>query len=161
MTITISQDKFEFKPTARLIEELKLLEKVAKNIIVGTKTIENTQYTAILVKGMPLSSQKFTVSNTDVLFLLPPEYPELPPIGCYLNYPWNTTGEGDHHFTRQSYYGAPFLSGEGWYWYCVGLGGGFNREVWLNSWKPSSQVDKGHNLATLFVTARYAINSDD
>jgi Prokaryotic E2 family E len=161
MTITISQDKFEFKPAARLIEELKLLEKVAKNIIVGTKTIENTQYTAVLVKGMPLSSQKFTVSNTDVLFLLPPEYPQLPPIGCYLNYPWNTTGEGDHHFTRQSYYGAPFLSGEGWYWYCVGLGGGFNREVWLNSWKPSNQVDKGHNLATLFVTARYAINSDD
>lgn len=77
------------------------------------------------------------------------------------NYPWNTTGEGDHHFTRQSYYGAPFLSDEGWYWYCVGLGGGFNREVWLNSWKPSHQVNQGHNLATLFVTARHAINSDD
>ena len=82
---------------------------------------------------MPLSSQKFTVSNSDVLFLLPPEYPSLPPIGCYLNYPWNTVGQGDHHFTRQSYYGAPFLSEEGWYWYCVGLGGGFNRERWLNS----------------------------
>jgi Prokaryotic E2 family E len=161
MTITISQDKSEFQPTSRLIEELKLLEKAAKNVVVGNKTVEAIRYTAILVKGMPLSSQKFTVSNTDILFLLPPEYPQLPPIGCYLNYPWNTTGEGDHHFTRQSYYGAPFLSDEGWYWYCVGLGGGFSREVWLNSWKPSNQVDKGHNLATLFVTARYAINSDD
>lgn len=161
MTITISQDKSEFQPTFRLIEELKLLEKAAKNVVVGNKTVENVKYIAILVKGMPLSSQKFTVSNTDILFLLPPEYPQLPPIGCYLNYPWNTTGEGDHHFTRQSYYGAPFLSDEGWYWYCVGLGGGFSREVWLNSWKPSNQVDKGHNLATLFVTARYAINSDD
>ncbi|MBD2436237.1 hypothetical protein [Nostoc sp. FACHB-110] len=161
MTITISQDKSGFKPSARLVEELQLLEKVAKNIIVGSKTVGNTKYTAILVKGMPLSSKKFTVSNTDVLFLLPPDYPRLPPIGCYLNYPWNTTGEGDHHFTRQSYYGAPFLSEQGWYWYCVGLGGGFNQEVWLNSWKPSNQVDKGHNLATLFVTARHAINSDE
>jgi hypothetical protein len=161
MTIKINQDKMEIQPNSRLITELKILEKLAKNIIVGNKTIDHVRYTAILIKGMPLSSQKFTVSNTDVLFLLPPEYPQLPPIGCYLNYPWNTTGEGDHHFTRQSYYGAPFLSDEGWYWYCVGLGGGFNREVWLNSWKPSQKVDQGHNLATLFVTARHAINSDD
>lgn len=161
MTITINQDKSGFKASARLVEELQLLEKVAKNIIVGSKSVGNTKYTAILVKGMPLSSKKFTVSNTDVLFLLPSDYPRLPPIGCYLNYPWNTTGEGDHHFTRQSYYGAPFLSEQGWYWYCVGLGGGFNQEVWLNSWKPSNQVDKGHNLATLFVTARHAINSDE
>jgi hypothetical protein len=161
MTITISQEKSGFEPNSRLLEELKLLEKVAKNVIVGCKTISNIQYTAILVKGMALSSKKFTVSNSDILFLLPIEYPRLPPIGCYLNYPWNTIGEGDHHFTRQSYYGAPFLSEEGWYWYCVGLGGGFNREVWLNSWRPSNQCDKGHNLATLFVTARHAINSDD
>ncbi|MEH1788521.1 MAG: hypothetical protein V7L23_23795 [Nostoc sp.] len=161
MTVTINQEKSGFQPTARLLEELNILEKVAKNIIVGNKTIGNMKYTAILVKGMPLSSKKFTVSNTDVLFLLPLDYPRLPPIGCYLNYPWNTTGEGDHHFTRQSYYGAPFLSDEGWYWYCVGLGGGFNREVWLNSWKPSNLADKGHNLATLFITARHAINSDE
>jgi hypothetical protein len=161
MTVTINQEKSGFKATPRLLEELNILEKVAKNIIVGSKTIGNMKYTAILVKGMPLSSKKFTVSNSDVLFLLPLDYPRLPPIGCYLNYPWNTTGEGDHHFTRQSYYGAPFLSDEGWYWYCVGLSGGFNREVWLNSWKPSNQVEKGHNLATLFITARHAINSDE
>lgn len=161
MTVTINQEKSGFQPSARLQEELNILEKVAKNIIVGSKTIGNMKYTAILVKGMPLSSKKFTVFNSDILFLLPLDYPRLPPIGCYLNYPWNTTGEGDHHFTRQSYYGAPFLSDEGWYWYCVGLGGGFNREVWLNSWKPSNQVEKGHNLATLFITARHAINSDE
>ncbi|MCX7595374.1 MAG: hypothetical protein N2235_16765 [Fischerella sp.] len=161
MTITINPDQLGNQPSSRIIEELKLLEKVAKNIIVGSKTIGNTKYTAVLVKGMPLSSKKFKASNTDVLFLLPPEYPRLPPIGCYLNYPWDTVGEGDHHFTRQSYYGAPFLSDEGWYWYCVGLGGGFNRDKWLNTWKPSHQPEKGHNLATLFVTARYAINSDD
>lgn len=161
MTIAINPGQTSFQPSTRLLTELKLLEKVAKNVLVGGKTFGDIQYTAVLVKGMPLSSQKFTVSNTDVLFLLPPDYPRLPPIGCYLNYPWDSVGQGDHHFTRQSYYGAPFLSDEGWYWYCVGLGGGFNRDRWLNSWRPSNQPQQGHNLATLFVTARHAINTDD
>ena len=141
--------------------ELKLLEKATKNIIVGSKTIDGICYPIVLVKGMILSSKKFAVSNTDILFLLPPDYPRLPPIGCYLNYPWQTVGEGDHHFTRQSYYSAPFLSEEGWYWYCVGLGGGFNRDHWANHWRPGNQPDTGHNLATLFVTARHAINHDE
>ena len=161
MTITINTGSTKFKPSNRIKTELKLLEKVAKNIIVGSKTISDIQYTAVLIKGMSLSSSKFQVTNSDILFLLPPDYPRLPPIGCYLNYPWSSVGEGDHHFTRQSYYGAPFLSEEGWYWYCVGLGGGFNRERWLNSWRPKKQPGNGHNLATLFVTARHAINSDN
>jgi hypothetical protein len=161
MTVTINSNRAEFAPNTRLSAELKLLEKVAKNVTVGSKTIGQVQYTAILIKRMPLSSNKFKVSNSDILFLLPPDYPRLPPIGCYLNYPWDTVGEGDHHFTRQSYYGAPFLSEEGWYWYCVGLGGGFNRDKWLNSWRPSNHPERGHNLATLFITARHAINSDD
>ena len=157
MTISLSEN---LQPNPRLLEELKLLEKVAKNIILGRKTIDRIQYNAVLIKGMPLSTQKFAVSNSDLLFLLPSDYPRRPPIGCYLNYPWNSVGEGDHHFTRQSHYGAPFLSDEGWYWYCVGLGGGFNRDRWLNAWRPSTHPDKGHNLATLFITARHAINDD-
>lgn len=161
MSISINSSRTDFYPDTRTITELKLLEKVAKNVVVGNKTIGGIKYTAVLIKGMPLSSNKFKVSNTDILFLLPPDYPRLPPIGCYLNYPWDTVGEGDHHFTQQSYYGAPFLSEEGWYWYCVGLGGGFNRDKWLNSWRPSRNPEQGHNLATLFVTARHAINSDD
>ena len=159
MTITISTNAIKFTLNTRLSAELKLLDKVAKTIVVGSKTIGDVQYTAILIKRMPLSSSKFKVSNSDVLFLLPPDYPRLPPIGCYLNYPWDTVGEGDHHFTRQSYYGAPFLSEEGWYWYCVGLGGGFNPDKWLNSWRPSNNPERGHNLVTLFITARHAINN--
>lgn len=147
--------------SSRLQAEIKLLEKPAKTVIVGNKTVGDINYIAILIKGMPLSSKKFKVSNTDVLFLLSPDYPRIPPIGCYLNYPWSTVGQGDHHFTQQSYYGAPFLSDQGWYWYCIGLGGGFNRTQWLNSWRPSNQPEKGHNLATLFITARHAINSDE
>lgn len=161
MTAIINHSQSGFQPNARILAEIKLLEKVAKNVIFGRKTIDDIQYTAVMVKGMPLSSKKFTVTNSDLLFLLPPDYPRLPPIGCYLNYPWDTQGEGDHHFTRQSYYGAPFLSDRGWYWYCVGLGGGFNRDRWLNSWRPNNNPEKGHNLVTLFITARHAINSDD
>lgn len=161
MTVIINRSQTQFMPNSRLLAELKILEKIAKNILVGSKTIGGIKYTAVLIKALPLATKKFTASHTDMLFLLPPEYPRLPPIGCYLNYPWSSPQEADRHFTRQSYYGAPFLSDEGWYWYCVGLGGGFNRDKWLNCWRPSNNVEKGHNLATLFVTARYAINSDD
>jgi hypothetical protein len=161
MTLKINPGSPDFHPNKRVMAELKLLEKVAKTVIVGRKTLGEMQYTAVLIKAMSLSSKKFSVTHTDLLFLLPPDYPRLPPIGCYLNYPWNTVGEGDHHFTQQSYYGAPFLSEEGWYWYCVGLGGGFNTERWLNAWRPNTQPEKGHNLATLFVTARHAINSEN
>lgn len=160
MTIKIKPNSSGFQLQPRIIAELKILETVAQNIIVGCKYIDGIQYTAILIKGMPLSSRKFAVSHTDLLFLLPPDYPRLPPIGCYLNYPWNTVGQGDHHFTQQSYYGAPFLGENGWYWYCVGLGGGFNQNRWLNAWRPNIHVENGHNLATLFITARHAINTD-
>jgi len=142
MTVAINPGQIGFEPNARLLAELKFLEKVAKNVLIGSKTINDIQYTAVLVKGMPLSSRKFKVSHTDVLFLLPPDYPRLPPIGCYLNYPWNTVGQGDHHFTHQSYYGAPFLSDEGWYWYCVGLGGGFNRDICLNSLRHNKKPEQ-------------------
>jgi hypothetical protein len=160
MTIQIDSGTTGFQPSPRVLQEVQLLEKTAKNIIVGSKTVDQTKYTLVLIKAMPLSSKKFTVSNTDILFLLPPDYPRLPPIGCYLNYPWKSSGEDDHHFTRQSHYGAPFLSDQGWYWYCVGLGGGFSAEHWLNAWRPQKEAATGHNLTTLFITARHAINTD-
>ena len=81
MVISISNNRSDFYPNNRTIAELKLLEKVAKNIVVGNKTIGGVQYTAVLIKGMPLSSRKFKVSNSDMLFLLPSDYPRLPPIG--------------------------------------------------------------------------------
>ena len=36
-----------------------------------------------------------------------------------------------------------------------------NSDRWLNSWRPSKNPQQGHNLATLFVTARHAINTED
>lgn len=144
----------------RIEQELEILKKAAggrSELKWGPKNIGGTIYTAVLVKNVKLSTRKFKVAKTDILFLLPPRYPELPPIGCYLNWKWETI---DHHFTLQSHYGAPFLGESGWYWYCVGLGGGFALESWKKSWRPGTKSDNGHNLATIFISARYAINND-
>lgn len=147
--------------STRLSREVKLLRKAAggrSKVLVGPKTVDGKQYTAVLVTNVRISTDKFRVTTTDMLFLLPPDYPRLPPIGCYLNYKWKTA---DHHFTLQSHFGAPLLVGRGWYWYCVGLGGGFDTSSWVHRWRPATNPDKGHNLSTLFVAARHAINLGD
>ncbi len=143
---------------SRLEQEVELLRRAAgsrSQVILGTKTLDQSRYYAVLVKNVALSSQKFGVTRTDMLFLLPPQYPSLPPIGCYLNYKWPSA---DHHFTLQAHYGAPFLGNAGWWWYCVGLGGGFDTSGWAHRWRPGSQAGNGHNLTTLFVAARHAVN---
>ena len=144
----------------RLAAEIQLLRQAAggrSKVVVGPKSIGSRRYTAVLVTNVRLNKEKFGVTTTDMLFLLPPDYPRLPPIGCYLNYKWKTA---DHHFTLQAHYGAPVLVDQGWYWYCVGLGGGFNPEGWSRCWRPATNPENGHNLATLFVAARYAISND-
>lgn len=144
----------------RIDEEISLLKKVAggrSTIKRGTTTISEVRFSSILIENVRLSSEKFNVTSTDVLLLLPSQYPRIPPIGCYLNYKWSTI---DEHFTLMSHYGAPQLQGKGWYWYCVGLGGGFSQTSWSRSWLPKVPASLGHNLSTIFVTARYAINND-
>lgn len=148
------------KGASRLEEEAGLLRAAAgarSEVKLGTKTVAGRTYAAVLVTSVKLAGQKFGVSRTDLLFLLPPAYPALPPIGCYLNYRWPTA---DHHFTLQGHYGAPFLGEDGWYWYCVGLGGGFAAAEWAQGWRPGTRADNGHNLATLFIAARHALNTD-
>jgi len=144
----------------RLAAELALLrEAVGRRgeVVPGTKTIGDRRYTAVLVKRVRVAEKKFGATFTDMLFLLPPQYPALPPIGCYLNYKWPTS---DRHFILLNAHGAPSLINEGWYWYCVGLGGGFETNG-TRCWRPGAQPDNGHNLATLFVAARHAINNDN
>ncbi len=147
---------------SRIVAELGLLERAAggkSDIRRGKKTVNGITYTGVLIKNLRLSPQKFgKITRTDMLFLLPPEYPRIPPLGCYLNYEWPSS---DHHFTLQSHYGAPHLRDEGWYWYCVGLGGrlGFSTMSRLD-WRPARIPEEGHNLATLFNQARHAINTD-
>jgi hypothetical protein len=148
---------------SRLAREIELLRSAVgtrSTVVVGQKSVGSVTYDGVLVKNVALDSRKFGVSKTDILFLLPPDYPALPPIGCYLNYPWETAVDADRHFTMRAYYGAPFLGDEGWYWYCVGLGGGFDASAWQQSWKPAADPADGQNLARLFVAARLALNSD-
>ncbi len=57
MTIQINPGAIGFHPSDRLLEELQILERLAHNIVVGSKTIEGVQYTALLIKGMALTAQ--------------------------------------------------------------------------------------------------------
>jgi hypothetical protein len=143
----------------RLDAEVALLRRALTSrseVAVGSKTIGGQKYTGVLIKNVRGDERKFNVTCSDMLFLLPPQYPALPPIGCYLNYKWSTS---DRHFILGRAHGAPSLVEKGWYWYCVGLGGGFDANA-AHSWRPGTQPDNGHNLATLFVAAEYAINTD-
>jgi hypothetical protein len=145
-------------PPDRIDGEIDLLRKQIRGSEIkrGKKSLGTAVYHAVLIKRVRLSNQKFNVSFTDLLFLLPPAYPRHPPIGCYLNFRWPTI---DHHFTLRSYYGAPDLQSEGWYWYCVGLAG-IRKEVVEVQWKPAALPEDGHNLASLFFAAQRAINTD-
>lgn len=149
------------KPSPRLCDEIQLLRQAVGNrskVSVGPKVIDGRRFTAVLIGNVRLSTEKFNVTATDMLFLLPPEYPRLPPIGCYLNFRWETA---DRHFVLQGFHHAPMLVDDGWYWYCVGLGGGFSAGGWAHRWRPGKAADNGHNLVTLFVSARHAINHED
>jgi len=84
----------------RIDDEVNLLRKHLGGrspIQVGSKTVAGEKYTGVLVKNVSITGRNFGVSATDMLFLLPPRYPVLPPIGVYLNYKWETV---DHHFTQ-------------------------------------------------------------
>ena len=143
----------------RFAVEVELLRQAAgtrSEVVVGTKTISAVRFGAVLIKNVSLSKEKFGARATDLLFLMPPQYPSLPPIGCYLNYKWPTA---DGHFTLQAHHGAPFLGDEGWYWYCVSLGG-FAPSGARRCWRPGSEAGNGHNLVPLFIAARHAINND-
>lgn len=141
----------------RFDEEVALLRKDAgtrSKIVVGNKTIGKVRFRAVLIKDVAVPRKRFGVTRTDLLFLLPPEYPKLPPIGFYLNYKWNTT---DKHFILRGVHGAPSLDAEGWYWYC----GALMDLSGTRTWRPGSRADNGHNLVTLFAAAKHHIRNDD
>jgi len=145
---------------SRIDEEIRLLEKhlgSRSRVHHGPKTVGGVRYHAIVIENVSLRPQKFGVTKAKILLLLPPAYPEAPPIGFYVDFPWTTK---DHHFTQMSYYGAPDLRApDGYYWYCGGLGGGFSPETWSQAWRPGRIVQEGHNLVTLFVSAQTALNT--
>jgi hypothetical protein len=144
---------------SRLDAELGLLRRVTGRgspVRTGRVSIEDRGYTGVLIDNVRLDKDKFGVTRSSLLLLLPPDYPRLPPLGCYLRFPHRNA---DHHFTLQAHYGAPSLQQKGWYWYCVGLGGGFSSGEWAGSWRPGPRAESGHNLSTLFLGALHAVNS--
>lgn len=141
----------------RVDEEVALLRADAgtrSKVVVGNKTIGKVRFRAVLIKNVAVPPKRFGVTCTDLLFLLPPEYPKLPPIGFYLNYKWNTT---DKHFVLRGVHGAPSLDTEGWYWYC----GALMTPSGTRTWRPGNRADNGHNLVTLFAAAKHHIRNDD
>jgi hypothetical protein len=150
---------------SRLDREIELLRQHigrSNDVRTGKKTVGETVYHALIVKNVPVPIHKFKVARTDMLLLLPSDYPELPPIGFYVNYPWDTI---DHHLTLRPYYGAPDLRSEqggrggGWYWYCGGLPGGTSSVEWAQHWRPGRTPEEGHSLVTLFVMAQTALTT--
>jgi len=65
MAILINDDKLGTEPSPRIIEELQLLEKVAKNVIVGYKTISDI----ILKTGCSFTSK--ITKSIDIQRFLP------------------------------------------------------------------------------------------
>jgi hypothetical protein len=141
----------------RIEQEVDLLRKDAgqrSQVVIGNKTIGDKRFRAVLIKNVSVPAKRFGVTRTDLLFLLPPEYPKIPPIGFYLNYKWSTT---DRHFILRAAHGAPSLENEGWYWYC----GALMNSSGSRTWKPGTKADNGHNLITLFAAAKHHLRNDE
>jgi len=95
--------------------------------------------------------------RTDLLVMLPKEYPAKPPIGFYLmaNIPQSANG----HLYNQAYHAADMRPLEhGWKWYCVYIDNG--------DWQPAicrKQGDwlRGDNLWTYFTLINEVLASED
>lgn len=140
----------------RIEREAELLQKRLggrSNVRVQNLTVDGVTYSGVTVNAVRLNDQKYGVTRGDLLILVPPTYPEVPPVGCYLNFKWKTE---DRHFTQRAFYKAPDLKGRGWYWYCVHF-----RNMGDGSWLPSPDPTKGHNLNMLYTAYMQAVNSQD
>jgi len=146
----------------RIAEEVEILKRECASgpdiVRVGVAEIQGKSYVGVRIARVRLNHHKFKQSFGTFLFLLPPEYPKLPSLGVYLDRPYPDVAQRDRHLTLRAHYGTPSMEGQGWYWYCYGLGG-FDKASWRRCWRPGSRADNGHNLATLFAAARQAVNS--
>lgn len=138
---------------ARINEELPQLEREAgiRDIQKGIVKAGGVNYLGIIVGGLRVNAQRFNGAKTvRALILVPERYPNLPPLGVYVDRPYEV--DGTRHFVRRGYHGAPTLEANGWYWWCHALGGFDGGHV--GRWRPSGDPTMGHNLATVLVAAR-------
>ena len=142
--------------SAWLARDLDLLrDTLGGRSVVSTKAIERggVPYLAVEVTNVRLNERKFNRTAGKFLLLLPQRYPAIPPIGVYINYPYQLQpGLDDHHLTGDAYYGAPDLRPAGWHWYCL-------RQIGAAAWRPGARPEDGHNLLTIYSAASYAVNN--
>lgn len=109
------------------------------------------EYLGIIVGGVRVNAQRFSGAKTvRALILIPDRYPNLPPLGIYVDRPYSV--DGTRHFVKRSYHGAPSLNSLGWYWWCHAIGGFDGKRQ--AGWRPTGDPTKGHNLATIMAAAR-------
>ena len=92
--------------------------------------------------------------TTPLLIVFPTEYPELPPVGCYLK----AELEGAHLYPDAYHEAAKEPLEDGWKWYCVYVNEG--------NWQParvkkSGDWKYGDNLWTYFTLIKEALSSKD
>lgn len=74
-------------------------------------------------------------SSTDVLILIPPDYPNTPPNGIYVDQGLKLPS---HYFEHKGTHNP--LGDKGWAWYC------FHAEGHTGGWRASTRILEGDNL---------------
>lgn len=139
------------KSLDRIRDEVRILEREAgRPVSLGNITDDQgTKRIGVLIRDVPVPPQLWgNVKAVKMLLLLPDQYPKVPPLGLYVDRPYEAESD---HFIHRPAHGAPSLVGRGWYWWCWAVGGfGKNEHVW----RPAGNPKDGHNLATVFWAGR-------
>lgn len=114
----------------------------------------------VMIRRYPLPAiWRHVAISTDLLIVFPTHFPEVPPIGCYMqeNIPQSPNG----HFYKAAYHDAskrPLVEANGWKWYCVYVAPG--------TWRPApvrkpGDWQNGDNLWTYIDLINEALASTD
>ena len=108
----------------------------------------------IMIPRYPLP-ERWQERWSKLLIVPPSSYPQLAPLGFYLNKKFRLkAGGSDPHATGQAYHGAPDLLKSGWHWYCVTVENG------LGGWHPSADYRQPDNLWTFLNMVRESLTND-
>jgi hypothetical protein len=109
----------------------------------------------LVIPSYPLPA-RFRERSCDLLIVFPEGYPEMPPIGFYLNQRFELNQGGhDAHATGKAYHGAPDLTDQGWHWYCVQMD-----MQSPGAWRPQADHCQPDNLWTFLNMVREALTND-
>ena len=150
----------------RVKEEVQLMrvDLGGAAVEIGEVVVADKHYVGVIVSGLRVDAQRFSgAKEVNALLLLSADYPQVPPLGVYLNRPHTMQPvgalAGGRHFTGKGYHGAVSLQARGWYWYCHALGGWEARSA-QQHWRPSARPAEGHNLATVITATRVSLHED-